>query len=404
MKFNIPPAVCRAFDVFYENNFEAYLVGGCVRDFLMDKEPHDFDMATNALPEKTKELFKEYKVIETGIKHGTVTVIINSVPIEITTYRIDGDYFDNRRPENVRFTKDIKADLSRRDFTVNAIAYNLKNGLCDPFCGENDIKRGVIACVGESDKRFKEDGLRILRALRFSSVLGFDIEEDTKLSIHKNKELLFNISKERIFSELKKLFLGKNVKNVLEEYRDVFKYLIPEISLNEKTVKLIENGDFSEEESFACLFFYEEDRLKKAEATLKALKTSNDFKKNVLGILRCSGYKFINERKYIKHIIKKEGFYNVRGALSLIKAQSENKEFIDSVLFIVNDIFKNNECVFLKQLDLDGNDLLNLGFKGEEIKNALNYALDLVIDGKIFNEKTAIFKALEEKITKNDKN
>ena len=402
MKFNIPPAVLIAFDIFYKNNFDAYLVGGCVRDFLMGKIPHDFDMTTNALPQETKELFKEYKVIETGIKHGTVTVIINSVPIEITTYRIDGIYSDNRRPNNVSFTKNINEDLKRRDFKMNAVAYNVKDGLYDPFLGIEDIKREVIDCVGEPDKRFNEDGLRILRALRFSAVLGFEIEENTKLSIHKNKDLLSNISKERIFEELKKLLLGNNVKSVLNEYKDVFEYL--QIPVNEKNVALMGNIIFSEEESFAGLFFYEKDKINKAESFLKCMKTSKEFKKNVIGILKCVDFEFINDKKYLKHIIKDEGFFSVKSALSLIKAQSENKKSIDDVLFTIDEILKNNECVSLKQLKVNGNDLIGLGFKGAEIKNALNHTLDCVIDAEIPNEKNAILSALENKMAKNNKN
>jgi tRNA nucleotidyltransferase (CCA-adding enzyme) len=188
--------------------FEAFVVGGCVRDSFLHQEPHDWDICTDATPEQTKTSFNTYRVIETGIQHGTITIVIDEETYEITTYRIDGEYSDNRRP-------DLKADLARRDFTINAMAYNHKIGLVDFFGGQDDLQNKLIKCVGNPEDRFKEDALRILRAIRFASVYGFQIEENTKLSIHSLKKSLANIAVERINVELCKLLCGIGVECVL---------------------------------------------------------------------------------------------------------------------------------------------------------------------------------------------
>ena len=212
-----------------DNRYEAYLVGGSVRDMLMGKKPNDIDITTNALPADIKRIFGDYIVIETGIKHGTVTVLKDEIPIEITTYRTEEGYSDGRHPDKVTFTTNITEDLSRRDFTINSIAYNPKSGYFDPFNGKKDIENKIICCVGDPKVRFEEDALRILRALRFSSVLGFDIENKTSEAIHECRHLLKNVSAERIYSEISKMLCGINIRNILTEYADVISVLIPEI-------------------------------------------------------------------------------------------------------------------------------------------------------------------------------
>ena len=205
----IPQSVDSIIKTIESGGFEAFIVGGCVRDMLIGITPSDYDITTNALPTQIKSIFK--KTVDTGIKHGTVTVMIDKNPLEITTMRRDGKYTDNRHPDSVEFTSAITEDLSRRDFTVNAIAYSEKSGICDPFGGYDDIKNQVIRCVGNADARFGEDALRIFRAVRFSSVLGFGIEEKTAQSVLKNREKLKNVSAERIRSELLKTLCGKDV-------------------------------------------------------------------------------------------------------------------------------------------------------------------------------------------------
>ena len=229
MEINVPKSVEWIINRLEENGYEAYAVGGCVRDSVMGKEPHDWDICTSALPDETLSCLGMENIIENGIKHGTVTVRVDGENYEITTFRTDGEYTDNRHPESVTFVRDLREDLSRRDFTVNALAYNKQRGLQDYFEGVGDIENKVIRCVGSPDRRFGEDALRILRALRFSSVLGFDIEKRTSKSIHKNAYLLKNISKERIMSELIKILEGENVEAVLLGYSDVIAEIVPQM-------------------------------------------------------------------------------------------------------------------------------------------------------------------------------
>ena len=201
----LPANVLLAISMLEKAGYEAFAVGGAVRDSLLGKDASDFDITTSAFPQETKKVFEGFNVIETGIKHGTVTVMFEGEPLEITTYRIDGEYEDNRHPSKVTFTRNVEDDLARRDFTINAMAYNPVRGLVDPFGGGDDLKKGIIRTVGDGEKRFSEDALRILRCIRFASVLGFDIEEKTAESAKKMVSLLDNVSAERIFVELKKL-------------------------------------------------------------------------------------------------------------------------------------------------------------------------------------------------------
>lgn len=210
--------------------YEAYVVGGCVRDSLLGRSPKDWDVCTNALPEEVLRVFKRFHVIKTGLQHGTVTVMVNHEPVEVTTFRIDGAYTDNRHPDSVNFVSRVEEDLARRDFTINAMAFNPTRGLVDAFDGQADLKAGVIRCVGEPDARFNEDGLRILRALRFAARYNFGIETETAFSIHRNRHLLENVSVERIFTELKGILIGEGVLGMMQAFPDVFTIIIPELA------------------------------------------------------------------------------------------------------------------------------------------------------------------------------
>ena len=195
---NFKSAAKTALEMLKEGGFEAFLIGGSVRDYLMGLPIGDIDVTTNATPYEVEDVFKDYNVIETGIKHGTVTVLLEGEPVEITTYRSEGEYSDNRHPDSVEFSRSLRDDVIRRDFTMNGVAYSFENGFCDLVGGIEDINNGIIRCIGDAETRFREDALRIMRALRFSSVLGFTIEENTKIAIRKCKDLLKNISAERI--------------------------------------------------------------------------------------------------------------------------------------------------------------------------------------------------------------
>lgn len=229
-KINIPSGAASILDNLHAAKQEAYVVGGCVRDSLLGREPNDWDICTSASPEAVKKLFSDHDVIDTGIKHGTVTVLEDGAAYEVTTFRKDGNYSDGRHPDSVEFVSNVLEDLARRDFTINAMAYSVEDGLVDPYGGLRDLERKVISsCVGSPDERFTEDGLRLLRAIRFAANYGFIIADQTADSIHRNVALLKNVSVERITSELCKTLLGDGVLQVLLDYKDVFCAIVPEL-------------------------------------------------------------------------------------------------------------------------------------------------------------------------------
>ena len=229
LNFNLPENTEFIINTLAENGYEAYIVGGCVRDLIMNIPPHDWDICTNALPDEVITVFKDFRTVQSGIKHGTVGIVIEHLVYEVTTFRSETGYSDNRHPDGVHFEKDIEKDLSRRDFTVNSIAYSPQKGFVDLYNGYDDIRYKTIKAVGSPDTRFSEDALRILRALRFASVLGFEIESSTAESIHRNKGLLKNIACERIWSEFTKLISGKNAHIIIDKYCDVTEVFIPEL-------------------------------------------------------------------------------------------------------------------------------------------------------------------------------
>ena len=214
MKINLPPKVRYIINKIYQNNYEAYIVGGCVRDAILGFEPNDYDITTSASPNTIQEIFKDFKCIETGIEHGTVSVLMEDEIFEITTYRIEGEYKDHRRPEKVDFTDRLEEDLKRRDFTINAMAYNEKKGLIDLFGGKEDLNNKIIKTVGNPYDRFNEDGLRMIRAIRFSSKLNFTIEKETLKAIYDKSSIINNISLERITDEFTKIILSDKPENI----------------------------------------------------------------------------------------------------------------------------------------------------------------------------------------------
>ena len=229
MDFDISPGAKHILQSLTVSGYEAYLVGGCVRDLLRGVPPHDWDVCTSARPEETAACFPGCRIVNTGFRHGTVTVLLDGVPYEITTFRADGPYSDSRRPDHVRFVPDLEQDLARRDFTVNAIAMGLDGTLRDPFGGTDDIRAGLIRCVGEPARRFQEDGLRLMRALRFAAVLGWRVEELTSQAIHDHRAMLDKVAAERINTELCKLLTGPNAGTVLRQYPDVLWQFWPEL-------------------------------------------------------------------------------------------------------------------------------------------------------------------------------
>lgn len=229
LKIEIPSGANEIIHTLQDKGYEAFLVGGCVRDSILKRPIHDYDITTSATPDEMMEIFKDKRIIETGLQHGTITIVIDGEPYEVTTYRIDGNYSDSRRPDKVTFTKSLEEDLKRRDFTINAMAYNDEVGLVDPFNGMEDIEHYKIRCVGRAEDRFSEDALRILRAIRFASQLGFVVDSDVSLNIHKMYKNLENISIERINSEFCKIAASSDFCVQMVLYHEVFSLFIPEI-------------------------------------------------------------------------------------------------------------------------------------------------------------------------------
>ncbi len=394
MRFNIPHNITRVLDMLEEAGHEAYVVGGCVRDLCRGVVPHDYDVTTSALPEETKACFFGFRVIETGIKHGTVTVISEGAPVEITTYRTDGEYKDNRHPESVSFTGNLSLDLSRRDFTVNAMAYSPRRGLYDLFGGEEHIEKRLISCVGDPDRRFGEDGLRILRALRFASTLDFEIAPETAESIHRNKELLKNISAERIFSELSKLLTGRGARRILSEYGDVIALVAPSATIDyeEKTNVIGRCGEdlhlrlavlLRDDEREADLY-----RLKSDGATVRTVKAVKELYRGDLtdkvSLRRC-------RRRYSGENIEKAV------KMKYFSGKIDEKER-DRLLSLISET--ENDCVSPAGLRVTGTDLKELGVpEGRAVGEMLEHLLELVITDREANERENLLRLAKEKLS-----
>ncbi|WP_052952120.1 CCA tRNA nucleotidyltransferase, partial [Paraclostridium benzoelyticum] len=308
MKIDMPIDVKDIINDIYINGYEAYIVGGCVRDSIVGIKPNDYDITTNAKPEDTIRIFKNYRVIETGIKHGTITLIKNKNEYEITTYRIDGTYNDNRRPESVEFTSDIVQDLKRRDFTINSIAYNHKVGIVDAFNGIEDINKKVIRTVGDADERFKEDGLRIIRAVRFSSKLNFEIDNKTLESIYKNIKLIKNISSERIQEELNKILLSDYPEKIYILYDanlfDIFK--IKNVKMNKNDLIKLKSSK-NDLVIRLSIFIYILGDINESKKILNLLRYSNKIKSQCITILDNLDNKIIDDKIAIKIYLKEIG-------------------------------------------------------------------------------------------------
>lgn len=352
----IPQNISFVIEKLIKNGFKAYIVGGCVRDMLMGKTPDDFDITTSATPDEVISLFE--RTIPTGIKHGTVTVMIDKTAIEVTTFRTENGYADNRRPDNVHFVSDIKEDLSRRDFTINAMAYNHTEGLIDLFGGKADLESRILRTVGDSERRFSEDALRIMRLFRFASTLGFDIEENTLSSATDCAYLLQNVSRERIFTELKKAVLGENFQ--------IFAELIlcgglEFLGLNKlpNFTKIKNHRD----NPLLCLYLSLESK------ALENLKPSNREREFFLTFDK------------LKKMPKPEADSDIKEMLNLceadiLKSFFEYNEWDETV---IDNVLAKGEPYKISHLKIDGKKLIELGFKGEKIGEILEHLRKVVI-------------------------
>ncbi|MHC1721696.1 MAG: CCA tRNA nucleotidyltransferase [Aminipila sp.] len=442
MFINIPVDVEKIINRLEESGFEAYAVGGCIRDSLMDGKPNDWDICTSARPEQVINCFEDYHVIETGVKHGTLTVRLNGQSYEITTYRIDGEYLDNRRPENVQFVDSLREDLARRDFTINAMAYNSGKGLADYYGGCNDLKDGIIRCVGKADERFKEDALRIIRALRFASVLGFSIEKETSESIHRNKLLLDRIARERINVELGKLLCGKGVHDILKKYSDILAVIIPEIEpmigfqqnnphhrydVWEHTITAVENSksepivrlavllhDIGKPECFTCdrqgighFYSHGEFGAKIAEKILKMLKFDNQTISNVCQLIKYHDADISENSKFIKKWLNKIGptqfdrlllvkEADVMGQSDYLRDKKLKK--LENIQSNLRQILEEKQCFSLRDLAVNGKDLIEIGIEdGRKTGEMLNWLLEQVMENQLENRKDILINVAKKK-------
>lgn len=433
IKIILPKDVNKIIHTLEDNGFSAYVVGGCVRDSILNRPINDWDICTSATPEQIMEVFKNEYIIPTGLQHGTVTIMLNKIGYEVTTYRIDGDYSDCRHPDSVEFTSDIIQDLARRDFTINAMAYNDDDGLIDPFYGLEDIKNRRINCVGYARNRFNEDALRILRAIRFAAQLDFLISPEVDYEIHNLKDNLNNVSIERINNEFCKIASTNMFGSKIAKYYDVFSLFIPELidtidflqnnpchiynSLFSHTVRALGECDSKDLiVKLAVLFHdfgkphsYQEDNNIRyfeghgdvgADITntiMKRLKFDNYTREKVVELVRYHTYPIEANKKNIKSWLNKIDIEQFKRLLELGKANNKvqnpiySKEVLQQIYLTENlleEVLNNNECFSLKDLDISGKDLISIGYKpGKELGNTLNKLLEMVVNEDIKNDK-----------------
>ncbi len=433
MDFFLPKEVETIISRLEQNGYEAYAVGGCVRDTVLGKKPKDYDVTTSAFPEQVEKCFKDLKVIETGIKHGTVTVVSGGENVEVTTFRQDGEYSDHRRPDAVRFSSSLEDDLARRDFTINAMAYNQEKGLVDLYGGQKDLFLRKISCVGDPSERFGEDALRIMRALRFASELGFSVERRTAAAIHQMKELLKEISAEQVSHELTLLLCGIEPYHVLTEFSDVIAVIIPEIEpcigfeqhnkyhvydVWTHTAAAVERSEPHPDVRLALMLhdvakpdcfktddegnghFYGHEKLS-AEMSEKILRRLHFPSKTISRVSELIRYHYVtpvNDEKVVKRLIATLGEENFFLLTEVMKGDNRAKQ--SSCLERVNTIeamrkkaealIAEEHCLKLSDLAVKGSDMIELGYRGKDIGIILNKLLNAVIDGKVENERNAL--------------
>ena len=452
LKIKIPSGANGIIHTLQDKGYEAYLVGGCVRDSILKRTIHDYDITTSATPDEMLEIFKGKRIIETGLQHGTITIVINGEGYEVTTYRIDGNYSDSRRPDSVTFTKSLKEDLKRRDFTINAMAYNDEVGLVDPFNGMEDIKYHKIQCVGKPEDRFSEDALRILRAIRFASQLGFVVDSDVRLNIYEMYKNLENVSVERINSEFCKIAASSDFCVQMVLYSDVLSLFIPKIKdmfefpqNNPYHIYDVWGHTIHAVEAYSCdceedlnpidlitslaVFFHDigkphcyqdgEDGIRHfkghgkvsadmTDTIMKRLRFDNDTREKVVQLVYYHDATFEVGEKYVKRWLNKIGEEQFRRLLNVrradIKAQAYTEQEsrlqkIDNIEYILEEVLQKDECFSLKDLAVNGKDLIEIGYKpGKEIGEVLNNLLDSVISGEYINEKEKLLEIAERRL------
>ena len=387
MNIQLPAPVRYAMNALTRAGHQAYIVGGSVRDVLLGKEPHDYDITTSALPEEMLELFSRDRLLTNGMKHGTVTLIKYGTPIEMTTFRIDGEYSDGRHPDAIEFTGNLYEDVARRDFTVNALCWNPETGLIDYVDGEEDIQNRIIRCVGDPDRRFTEDALRILRALRFSSVLDFDIDPVTAESAIDFRELLDKIAVERILVELKKLLAGARAEQVLLQFRLVFEVILPELidltadeyMLAARRVSLTPPAP--ELRLAALLYGMAPEKVAECAMRLKFSKASRKFIEQI-GLNAARPLPM--NRPDMRRMLGEMGEELLAGLIELRNADMRA---------MCHLVIQQNDCVSIRQLAVGGEDVFAAGVSRKKTGQCLSFLLSEVIEDRLPNEKEALLEA-----------
>lgn len=439
MNLPLSPGAAKALALLQAAGYEAWIVGGCVRDALLGLPPKDYDLTTSALPEETQRIFAAYPRIETGLRHGTVTVLLEGEPLEITTYRVDGVYSDARHPDGVTFTRSLRQDAARRDFTINAMAYAPGQGLQDFFGGQADLARGILRAVGTAEKRFREDALRILRALRFASVLDFTLEGETARAARACAPLLAAVSAERVSGELGKLLCGKAAGRVLREYPDVLGVVLPEIlpmvGLDHRnayhcydvwthTAVAVDHvppelplrlamllHDIGKPDTFSLGedgqgHFYGHPRrsVELAEKILTRLRFPRRTRERVLTLVRYHDAVLEESPQRVRRWLNKLGpevFFDllaIQGgdAAAQAPAYCTRLDHLRRLETLARQVLDQAPCLTVRDLAVGGEDLLALGYRGPAIGRALRALLDQVLSETVSNEKNALLQRLAQ--------
>lgn len=437
MKIILPQDVQYILNTLHQHNHQAYIVGGCVRDNLLNKEPKDYDITTSALPEQTLEIFNNHNTIPTGLQHGTITLMLNNIPYEITTFRNDGEYTDNRRPNSVTFTSNLHEDLSRRDFTINSMAYNEQEGLIDPFNGQRDLQLCIIQCVGNPNERFQEDSLRMMRAIRFASRFKFHIHLDTFKAIKANSHLIQNISNERIQSELNQILLGSFYYIDLLSIVNLLQYILPEL---QNCIDVKQNNPYHIFDVYLHILatvytieptlhlrltmllhdiakpltkttddnsidhFYGHNTLGADLATtiLKRLRYDNNTIIKVRDLILYHDAEIHPTKKAIKRWLNKTSEETVRNLLKVKEADmlaqnpiyyQDRHDKLEQIEILLDEILQEQQCFSKKDLAINGNDLIAMGIKqGEEIGKIIDELVEYVIDNPDMNTKDKLIE------------
>lgn len=444
MTFSLPPQAEKALALLHAAGFEAWIVGGCVRDFLLGLVPKDYDITTSALPEETKRVFAGYPTIETGARHGTIAVVLEGETLEITTYRVDGAYSDARHPDGVSFTRSLREDAARRDFTMNAMAYAPGLGIRDFFGGAEDARQGIIRAVGDPETRFREDALRILRAVRFASVLDFSLEKATEDAARRCAPALGSVSAERLYAELGKLLCGKAAGRVLRQYPEVLSVVIPELGpmvgfqqrnehhcydvythtavavdhvppvLPLRLAMLLHDVGkpdtfFLGEDGQGHFYGHARRSVALAETILTRLRAPRRLREQVTTLVRYHDAVLEEDPRRVRRWLNKlgpEAFFDLleiqRGdTAALAPAYCTRKDRLNSLEKVAKELLAEEACLTIKGLSVNGNDLLALGYRGPAIGAALRALLDRVLEGELPNEKQALLGWLAQNDTKN---